>query len=66
MITVFIGFPIHQAIGTSLLIDCIIGGIAGFIFLMKGNSNFKPAILIAIPGAIGSFFGSQFTSSAPR
>jgi len=65
-LTVFIGYSIHQAIGTSLLIDCIIGGIAGFIFLKKGNSNFRPAILIACTGAIGSFIGSQFTSSAPE
>lgn len=64
--TVFIGYSIHQAIGTSLLIDCIIGGIAGFIFLKKGNSNFRPAILIACTGAIGSFIGSQFTSSTPE
>ena len=65
-LTVFVGYPIHQAIGTSLLIDCIIGGIAGFIFLKKGKSNFRPAILIAGTGAVGSFIGSQFTSSAPK
>jgi uncharacterized membrane protein YfcA len=29
-LTVFVGYPIHQAIGTSLLIDCIIGGIADY------------------------------------
>jgi len=61
-LTVFVGYPIHQAIGTSLLIDCIIGGIAGFIFLKKGKSNFRPVILIAGTGAVGSFIGSQFTS----
>jgi len=65
-LTVFCDYPIHQAIGTSLLIDCIIGGIAGFIFLKKGKSNFRPAFLIAGTGAVGSFIGSQFTSSAPE
>jgi len=65
-LSIFIGYSIHQAIGTCLLIDCIIGGIAGFIFLKKGKSNFKPAILIAVAGAVGSFIGSQFTSSAPE
>ncbi len=29
-LTVFVGYPIHQAIRTSLLIDCIIGGIADY------------------------------------
>ena len=53
-LTVFVGYSIHQAKGTSLLIDCIIGGIAGFIFLKKGKSNFIPAILIAGTGAVGS------------
>ena len=65
-LTVFCNYPIHQAIGTTLLIDCIIGGVAGFIFLKKGKSNFRPAILIAGAGAVGSFIGSQFTSSAPK
>jgi uncharacterized membrane protein YfcA len=65
-LTAFVGYPIHQAIGTTLLIDCIIGGIAGFIFLKKGKSNFRPALLIVGTGAVGSFIGSQFTSSAPK
>jgi uncharacterized membrane protein YfcA len=65
-LTVFLGYSIHQSIGTSLLIDCIIGGIAGIIFLKKGNTNFKPAFTIAAFGAIGSFIGGQFTSSAPE
>ncbi len=65
-LTVFCDYPIHEAIGTSLLIDCVIGGIAGLIFLKKGKSNFRPAILIAGTGAVGSFIGSQFTSSAPE
>jgi uncharacterized membrane protein YfcA len=65
-LTVFLGYSIHQSIGTSLLIDCIIGGIAGVIFLKKGNANFKPALTIALFGALGSFIGGQFTSSAPE
>ena len=32
-LTVFLNHSVHNAIGTSLLIDGIIGGIAGLIFL---------------------------------
>lgn len=30
-LTIFIGHSIHRAIGTSLLVDCIIGGVAALI-----------------------------------
>ena len=65
-LTVILNHSVHDAIGTTLLIDCIIGGIAGLIFLKKGNVRLKPAIWIIIIGAIGSFTGSRFTSTAPE
>jgi uncharacterized protein len=64
-LTVFIGHPIYQSIGTTLFIDFIIGAIAGLIFYFKGNTNIKPAMPLILTAALGSFIGSQFTSSAP-
>jgi uncharacterized membrane protein YfcA len=66
VLTVFLGKNIHQSIGTSLILDCIIGGVAGFIFLRKGNVNIKSGILLAVTGVIGAVIGSQFTSFTPE
>ena len=63
-LTVFIGYRIHEAIGTSLLVDCIIGGVAGLIFLKNGNVDIRSGLLLAIVGVIGAFLGSKFTSGA--
>lgn len=65
-LTIFIGSSIYQAIGTSLIIDCIIGGVAGIIFLKKGNVDFKPVIVLSIAGIIGSFIGTFYNSGAPE
>ena len=65
-LTVLLNHSVHDAIGTSLLIDGVIGGIAGFVFLRRDNVNLRPAILLILTGAIGSFIGSRFTSAAPE
>ena len=65
-LTVLLNHSVHDSIGTSLLIDSIIGGIAGFIFLRKGNVNLRSCILLILTGVIGSFIGSRFTSAAPE
>ena len=59
-LTVFMGHSIHQAIGTSLMIDCIIGGIAGLIYIKHRNVNIRPGLLLAFTGVIGAFIGSRF------
>ena len=66
ILTIFIGKNIHKSIGTTLLIDGIIGAFAGLIFLKKGNINLKSGILLAITGVIGALIGSQFTSFTPE
>ena len=63
-LTIFIGHSIHQAIGTSLLVDCIIGGVAGLIFLKNGHVDMRSGFLLAAAGVIGAILGSRFTSSA--
>ena len=65
-LTIFIGGTIYQAIGTSLVLDCIIGGVAGLIFLKKGNVDLKPVVILAFTGAIGAFIGTRFTLNAPE
>jgi len=63
-LTIFIGRSIYQAIGTSLLVDCIIGGVAGLIFLKNGNVDMRSGFPLAVTGIIGAILGSRFTSGA--
>jgi len=61
---IFLGSSIHNAIGTSLVVDCIIGLVAGLIFLKRKNVDLQSVLLLAFPGVIGAFIGSRFTSVA--
>ncbi|MEF8848509.1 MAG: sulfite exporter TauE/SafE family protein [Candidatus Thermoplasmatota archaeon] len=65
-LTILIGYTTHQSIGTSLGVDCIIGIIAGLIFIKNKNVDLKSSFLLVISGVLGSFFGSMFTSNAPQ
>ena len=64
-LTIFIGSTIHQAIGTTLLIDCVICGIAGLVFLKKGNVNLRSGLLLAFTGIIFSLIASRLTIFTP-
>ena len=66
VLSVFLGYSIHQAIGTNLVVDCIIGGVGGFIFLKNKNVNLESMKFLVIPGMLGSFLGSLFTSDTPE
>ena len=45
-LTIFIGYSVHSVFGTSLLIDCVIGGAAGLILPRNGNVDFKLVIVL--------------------
>ena len=60
-LTILIGYSIYVAIGTSLIIDCVIGAVAGIIFLRSGNVDLRSGFLLAITGIIGALIGSRFT-----
>ena len=64
--TIIAGISIYQTIGTNLLIDCVIGGVAGLIFLRKGKVESLPVIFLCFTGVIFAFIGSRFTADAPE
>ena len=63
-LTLLMGVSIHQAIGTSLFVDFIIGCIAGVLFLFNSRVDIKTVLYLGVPGVIGAVIGSRFTSSA--
>lgn len=65
-LTIFAGYSTHQAIGTSLGVDCIIGIIAGITFLKNKCVDLQSSFLLVVAGVIGAFAGSMFTSKAPE
>src|SRR4030042_3294860 len=65
-LTIFVGYSIRQAIGTSLLIDCIIGLIAGLIFLKNAKVDLRSSSPLIVTGVLGALIGSRFTSIAPE
>jgi len=66
LLTIVLGSTVYQAIGTSLAVDCVIGGVAGCIFLLKGRGVIKPVIILAISGVIFSVIGSFFSTGTPE
>ena len=64
-LTIVIGATIHQAIGTTLLIDCIICCVAGLIFLKKGKVNLRSGALLAVTGVVFSLIASRLTTITP-
>ena len=65
-LTIYLAASVYQAVGTSLLIDGIIGGTAGVIFLLKGNVRIKSVIIVLITGMIGASIGGIFTTGTPE
>ena len=65
-LTIVIGYSTHEAIGTSLAVDCIIGIVAGYTFIKNKYVNLKSAFLLVIAGIIGALIGSTFTAQAPE
>lgn len=55
MLTLLLSFPVHAAIGTSLLIDVIATVVTSFIYRRHQNVYIRPGLWIAF----GSVFGAQ-------
>ena len=65
MLTLLLGFQIHAAIGTSLLIDVIATVITSIIYHRHHNIYVKPGLWIAAGSVVGAQAGSAFASMIP-
>jgi len=62
MLTLLLAFPIHTAIGTSLLIDVIATTVTSFIYHRHQNVFIKPGLWIAVGSVAGAQAGSRFVN----
>jgi hypothetical protein len=65
MLTLLLSFPVHTAIGTSLLIDVIATIVTSFIYHRHQNVYVKPGLWIALGSIIGAQAGSIFADKIP-
>jgi uncharacterized protein len=66
ILTIVLGYKTHNAIGTTLAIDSMMGLTAGLIYLKNKNVDLKSSAFLILFGVTGSIIGSQFTSKAPE
>lgn len=63
IILIFImGYSLHQAIGTSLLLMFFIAGAGSSAHSFQGNIIFQTALMISLGAAIGAMIGSLFAN----
>jgi hypothetical protein len=60
-----LAFPIHTAIGTSLVINVIAALVAAFIYYRHGNIYVRPGLWIALGSVAGAQVGSIFAHMIP-
>ncbi len=65
-LTLLLGYATSDAIGTSLTVDCIIGMVAGAIYLKNQHVDVRPALLLVAAGLAGTLLGSRFTMYTPE
>jgi uncharacterized membrane protein YfcA len=65
MLTLLLSFPVHTAIGTSLLIDAIATVVTSFIYHRHQNVYIKPGLWIALGSVAGAQVGSIFSDMIP-
>ncbi len=66
ILTILFRYKTHDAIGTTLALDSIMGLTAGLMYLKNKNVDLKSSAFLILFGITGSVIGSQFTSSAPE
>jgi uncharacterized membrane protein YfcA len=57
--------PVHTAVGMSLLVVGGTSAVGGSLNAWRGNVRWKAAILFALSGLVGAFYGAKFTRLVP-
>lgn len=66
LLTVLLGYTIHEAIGTSLLVDVIASIIVAYNYYRYGKVDLKAGAWLALGAIVGAQAGSHFASFIPQ
>lgn len=66
LLTIFLGYSIHEAIGTSLLVDVIASIAVTISYYHHDRVDLKAGALLAIGAVLGAQIGSQFANVIPQ
>ncbi len=65
LINIFLGFSIHESIGTSLMVDVIASIAVSYTYYRHGNTDLKHGIWVALGSIIGAQFGAFYVVRIP-
>lgn len=66
LLTIFLGYTIHEAIGTSLLVDVIASIIVAYNYFRYGKVDLRSGLWLALGAVVGAQVGSHFASFIPQ
>jgi len=66
LLNILLSFSIHEAIGTSLMVDIIALLAISYVYFKHGNIDIKSGIWIAIGSIIGAQLGANFAVGLPE
>ncbi|MDP6048208.1 MAG: sulfite exporter TauE/SafE family protein [Candidatus Bathyarchaeota archaeon] len=64
-ITIVLNYPMHKAIGVSLLVDVIASMAVGYAYWRNGNVDLREGLWIALGAIAGAQFGAGITVEIP-
>lgn len=65
LLTIFMNYSIHQAIGTSLLVDVIASIIVAVNYYRYGKVDLKSGVWLALGAIVGAQAGAHFANAIP-
>src|SRR5512136_3164188 len=66
LLVVFLGYSMHAAIGTSLLVDVIASINVAYHYYRHGRIDLKAGLWLALGAVVGAQVGAHFASFIPQ
>jgi len=66
LLNMLLNYPIHDCIGTSLMVDVIAPAAIAYSYYKHGNIALKSGLWIAVGSVLGAQLGARFSDSVPE
>jgi len=66
LLTLFVNFPVHKSIGTSLMANAIVSATVSFMYFRHNNLDPKTAIFLAMGSIVGAQVGALSSAKLPE